>query len=163
MLFTILFGAFGGLVVGVAVAYLFKWKQIAPAAIGGVLIGSAGAAAFMGGSLDLLHVEGPQQFYTEVLQAKTPVVVDFYADTCIACKMLAPTLESLSKEYDQRVKFVKVEITESPGLAESYRISGTPTVILFVEGEPVGKWLGNKPGEAYRDVLDKTLADKLMP
>ncbi len=160
MLVTMLFGLLAGLLVGLAAAYLLKWKKIAPAAIGGSLIGSVMAIAFLGGGLDFPYVQGAEQFETEVLQAKTPVMVDFYADTCIVCKMLAPTLESLSKEYDQRVKFVKVEVTQSPDLARSYQISATPTVILFVEGVPTDTWIGNHPAEAYSGVLNKTLTDE---
>ncbi len=160
MLVTILFGSLAGLLVGLAAAYLLKWKKIAPAAIGGALIGSVLAVVFMGGGLDFPHVQGLEQFKTEVLQAKTPVIVDFYAETCIACKMLAPTLESLSEEYGQRVKFVKVEVTQSPDLARSYQISATPTVILFVEGVPTDTWIGNQPAEAYSGVLNKMLTDE---
>ncbi len=159
MLVPMLFGLLGGLLVGLGCAYLLKWKKIAPAAIGGSLIGTVMAVTFMGGGLDVPHVQGAGPFETEVLQAKIPVMVDFYAETCIACKMLAPTLESLSDQYDQRVKFVKVEVTQSPDLARSYQISATPTVILFVEGVPADTWIGNQPAEAYRDVLNKMLTD----
>jgi thioredoxin 1 len=74
-------------------------------------------------------------FETEVLKAKEPVVVDFWAQWCGPCKMLAPVLEEIATEQAGQAKVVKVNLDENPGLAERYRVQAIPTLLYFAEGE----------------------------
>jgi len=89
-----------------------------------------------------------EQFDNTVLEAATPVLVDFTATWCGPCQRLAPTLETLSKEFEGKATFVKVDIDESPNLAEQYGVEGVPTLMLFKGGEPVDRMVGGAPKPA---------------
>lgn len=84
-------------------------------------------------------------FERQVLGSELPVVVDFYADWCVPCRQVAPVLERLAAKWDGRVRFVKVNVDHHPDLAEAYRVSSIPTVLLFVSGHVAGSSLGAKP------------------
>lgn len=81
-------------------------------------------------------------FAAEVLQSTTPVLVDFWADWCGPCKMLAPTIEMVAKEFVSKVKFVKLNVDENNSTSASYDIRGIPTLILFKDGKMVATKVG---------------------
>ena len=74
-------------------------------------------------------------FEKEVLQSTLPVLVDFWAPWCGPCRAIAPTIEELQKNYDGKVKFVKVNVDENPISPSKYGIQAIPTLIFFKEGE----------------------------
>jgi thioredoxin 1 len=82
------------------------------------------------------------QFQQEVLQAKLPVLVDFWAEWCGPCRMLAPILEEVAKEYQGKVKFVKVNVDQSSETAATFNVRGIPTLILFKNGEAAATKVG---------------------
>ena len=84
-------------------------------------------------------------FEKEVLESDLPVLVDFSADWCGPCKMLAPTIEEIAKEYEGKVKVGKVNIDEFAQLAIKYGVASIPTVILFKDGQAVDKSVGFVP------------------
>lgn len=95
-----------------------------------------------------------EDFRREVLDAGTPVVVDFYADWCVSCKALAPEFEALSQEWAGRgIRFVQLDVDKAPALAAEYRVSAIPTVLLFEDGEVKGRTIGAKPGHQVADEL----------
>ncbi len=86
-----------------------------------------------------------QSFQTEVLDAATPVLVDFWAEWCGPCRAVAPMVEEIAKEYAGRLKVVKVDVDESPDVASRYRIQGIPTLLVFKGGEEVERVVGAAP------------------
>lgn len=104
----------------------------------------------------VLEVTG-RNFEKEVLQAKTPVLVDFWAAWCGPCRMLSPTVEELSKEYEGRVKFAKVNVDEERELSARFGIMSIPTLILFKNGKPADSSIGARPKAALKAWLDERL------
>jgi thioredoxin 1 len=86
-----------------------------------------------------------ENFKAEVLQSTKPVLVDFWATWCGPCRMLAPIIEELAKEYEGRVVVGKVNIDEQPELAEVFQIQSIPTVLVFKNGELVTGCVGMRP------------------
>lgn len=84
-------------------------------------------------------------FDTEVLTSNVPVLLDFWADWCGPCRMLAPVLHEIAEGYEGKVKVGKVNVDEEPELAERFNISSIPTLILFKDGVPVQTSVGVRP------------------
>jgi thioredoxin 1 len=81
-------------------------------------------------------------FDKEVLQSSTPVLVDYWAEWCGPCKMIAPVLEDLAKEYTGRLTIAKLDIDANPGITSQFGIRGIPTLILFKGGKPHAQKVG---------------------
>lgn len=96
-------------------------------------------------------------FDKEVLEADTPVLVDFYADWCGPCKMMAPIIEQLAEEYDGKVKVGKCNIDEEDGIARKYRIMSIPTMKVFVKGEAAATIVGAISKEELEEEIKKVL------
>lgn len=92
-------------------------------------------------------------FEKEVLESDIPVLVDFWAGWCGPCKMLAPTIAELAKEYEGKVKVGKVNIDEFSSLAIKYGVASIPTVILFKNGQAADKSVGFVPKAAIEGML----------
>ena len=90
-----------------------------------------------------------------VLKADKPVLVDFYADWCGPCRMLAPTIEKLAKQYEGRVIVAKVNVDHLGQVASRYGIQGIPAVVVFDKGKEVQRLVGLRPAGDYTKVLDK--------
>ena len=85
------------------------------------------------------------------------VLVDFFATWCGPCKMLAPVLEELSEELTEKAKIVKVDIDQSMDLADEFRITSVPTMILFKNGKAVESLVGFLPKERIKQVIEANL------
>ena len=81
-------------------------------------------------------------FEAEVLQSDIPVIVDFWADWCGPCKMIAPHLEAISEEMDGKVKIAKLNVDANQQVSQAFRIMSLPTMIAFKGGEPVAQKVG---------------------
>ena len=99
-----------------------------------------------------------QSFDMEVLKAETPVLVDFWADWCAPCRMIAPIVEELSTEYDGKVKFMKMDVDANAGTPMTFGIRGIPTLIIFKGGKPVEQVVGAVPKSVLKRRLDSALA-----
>ncbi len=86
-----------------------------------------------------------QSFATDVLGADKPVLVDFWAEWCGPCKMIAPALEELSQSMGDKVTIAKLNIDENPETPGKYGVRGIPTMLLFKNGEPVAQKVGAMP------------------
>ena len=84
-------------------------------------------------------------FETEVLNSKEPVVVDFWAEWCGPCKMIAPALEEIAGSLNGKVKIVKLNVDENPATAQKYGIMSIPTLMLFKNGELASRQVGAAP------------------
>ena len=98
------------------------------------------------------------EFEQEVLKADLPVVVDFWAEWCGPCKVIAPMLEELADEYDGKIKFVKVDTEENFESPSSYGILSLPTLLVFKEGQQIERITGARPKSDLKRSLDKALA-----
>ena len=98
-----------------------------------------------------------QNFETEVLKSSTPVLVDFWAEWCMPCRMLAPTIDKIAKDYAGKVKVGKVDTDSNRDVSIKYGINAIPTVILFKNGQVPQKFVGLRQERDFREALD---ADK---
>jgi thioredoxin 1 len=92
-----------------------------------------------------------------VLQAKTPVLVDFWATWCAPCRMVAPIVDELAEEYNGRISFAKVDVDQNSKIATRYGIMSIPTLLIFKKGEPISHTVGYKPKEELKRSLDAAL------
>ncbi len=98
-----------------------------------------------------------ETFDSEVLKHQGTVLVDFWAEWCGPCKALAPVLDGLASEYQNKLKVVKVNVDESPNAPQQYKVRGIPTMIIFKNGQMVDQLVGNQPRDAIKGVIEKNL------
>jgi thioredoxin 1 len=96
-----------------------------------------------------------QAFEKTVLESSLPVIVDFWAPWCGPCKMVAPTLEKLAKEYAGELLVAKVNTDEDPEWAMKYGIQGIPTMLLIYNGKIVNRQVGALPEPMLRDIVEE--------
>lgn len=96
-------------------------------------------------------------FDAEVLNAKQPVLVDFWAEWCGPCRIFSPIIEDVSKDYSGKVKFFKLNTDENSEIASRYNIMSIPTVLLFDKGEVKAMSVGALPKESFKKWLEKNL------
>lgn len=94
-------------------------------------------------------------FEREVLQADKPVLIDFWATWCGPCRMLAPVVEEIAEEYDGTIKVGKVNVDDEPELAEAFRVSSIPMLVLVRDGKIVDTMVGYRPKADVVKMLDK--------
>lgn len=96
-------------------------------------------------------------FDQNVLQAKTLVLVDFWADWCGPCRMVAPIVEELAGEYEGRISFAKLDVDRNPKTASKYGIMSIPTLLIFKDGNPISNIVGFRSKAELKRSLDDVL------
>jgi len=96
-------------------------------------------------------------FESEVLKAAQPVVVDFWAEWCGPCRMIAPALEEIAGAMNGKVKIVKLNVDENPKTAEKYGIMSIPTLMLFKNGELTSRQVGAAPKQKLEQWITTTV------
>lgn len=97
-------------------------------------------------------------FDQEVLHSDVPVLVDLWADWCMPCRMIAPTIDELAEQYAGRIKVGKLDTDANPKVSAKLGISAIPTIILFKDGQIVRKFVGIAPKQEYVAELNKVAA-----
>lgn len=98
-----------------------------------------------------------QNFEKEVLKSDLPVLVDFWAEWCPPCKLVAPTVEELAKEYEGRLKVGKLNVDENGQIAAKYSIMSIPTLLLFKNGQGVKTMIGAQSKENFKKQINEAL------
>jgi thioredoxin 1 len=98
-----------------------------------------------------------QNFDSEVLSADKPTLVDFWAEWCAPCKMIAPTVKALADEYSGQLRVGKLNIDENPSTPTKFGIRGIPTLIIFKGGEVVAQVVGVRSKADLKAAIDKSL------
>ncbi|MBI5415165.1 thioredoxin [Candidatus Peregrinibacteria bacterium] len=96
-------------------------------------------------------------FDAEVLHSDIPVLVDFWAPWCGPCQMMGPIIEKLAEEYSGKVKIGKLDVEESPGIAEKYQIMSIPVLKIFKAGKVVQEMVGAMSADALKQKIDAHL------
>ncbi len=115
-------------------------------AIGFWLAGCGNPSAMNESTANVKHIT-QGEFATEVTNSTNAVAADFYATWCGPCRMLSPMLDKLAAGYTNKIKFVKINVDESPGLAKDFQVQTIPTLVFFKDGKVVSRITG-LPGEA---------------
>ena len=96
-----------------------------------------------------------KSFKDVVIEAKMPVLVDFWAPWCAPCRSIAPVVDELAGEYAGRVSFAKVNVDENPKLATDYGVRSIPTLLIFKDGKPLTQIVGLRPKAELKKQLDR--------
>ena len=97
-------------------------------------------------------------FENEVVKSETPVLVDFWADWCAPCKMIAPIVQELAEEYSDRIKVGKLDVDSNPKTASQFGIRGIPTLLIFIGGKPVDQIVGAVNKTVLKKRIDEALS-----
>ncbi|MBC63789.1 MAG: thioredoxin [Chloroflexi bacterium] len=98
-----------------------------------------------------------QSFKEQVLDSEIPVLVDFWAEWCGPCKMIAPVVEELATEFDGKMSFAKVDVDSNPSISTNYGIRSIPTLMIFKNGEPVDQIVGAVGKNILVERINKSL------
>ena len=93
--------------------------------------------------------------FAEIISSEKPVLVDFYADWCGPCKMMAPILKEVKDAFGDAVKVIKIDVDKNPQAASAFRVQGVPTLIIFQKGEVKWRQAGVVPAKQLQQVLQR--------
>lgn len=99
-----------------------------------------------------------QNFEKEVISSSTPVLIDFWADWCGPCKMIAPAVEEIANEYEGKLKVGKLDVDSNPNVASKFGIRSIPTLLIVDKGKVVDQIIGAVPKHVIKDKIDPVVA-----
>ncbi|HCE76209.1 MAG TPA: thioredoxin [Dehalococcoidia bacterium] len=97
-------------------------------------------------------------FQEQVLESEIPVLIDFWADWCQPCKMIAPVVQQIADEYEGKIKVGKLDVDSNSQTSMTYNIRGIPALLIFNEGKPVDQIVGAVPKSIIQKKIDDALA-----
>jgi len=104
------------------------------------------------------QVSDEKSWQVDVVNSDIPVLVDFWAEWCGPCRMVSPVVEELAKDYEGKVKFVKVNVDEANEIASKFNVFSIPTLIMLNKGEIISQQVGAASKESYKSMIDRALA-----
>ena len=107
---------------------------------------------------DLVIEVSDSSFEADVLNHDKPVLVDFWAEWCAPCRMLAPTVDAVAEKYAAHTRVVKLNVDDNPAISQRYGIKGIPTLILFKGGKEEERIVGATSKDAISRIIDKHVA-----
>ena len=107
----------------------------------------------MGKPIDVVDAD----FEDSVINCEIPVIVDFWAEWCAPCIMIAPVLDELAEEFDGTVKFTKLDVDSNPTSTAKYGIRGIPAILIFKDGAPVDQIVGAVPKSAVKERIESAI------
>ncbi len=99
-----------------------------------------------------------QNFEAEVLKSETPVLVDFWADWCMPCKIVDPVIHELAGEYAGKLKVGKLNVDENQEASQAYHVMSIPTIMFFKNGQPIKSVVGAQSKENFKKAIEEVLA-----
>jgi thioredoxin 1 len=99
--------------------------------------------------------------WNDVLESERPVLVDFWAQWCGPCRIVAPVLEEISGEYQDKIDFVKVDVDQNSELSSRYNVFSIPTIAIFNKGQIVAQQVGAYSKESYKKMIEKIIGEKI--
>ena len=104
------------------------------------------------------EIKSTQQFEDEVLNSSKPVFVDFWAEWCGPCRAVSPAVEELSKDYEDKVDFAKVNVDDNNELASKYNVFSIPTLAIFQNGKVIAQQAGAASKEKIKSYIDRNIS-----
>lgn len=95
--------------------------------------------------------------FNEIIQANTPVLVDFYATWCGPCKAMSPIIDDVAKQVQGKARVLKIDVDKNPAAAASYQVKGVPTLILFKNGKQLWKQSGVVDAQKLIQIINQNL------
>ena len=93
--------------------------------------------------------------FGSIIKSNIPVLIDFYADWCAPCKMVAPVLKEVKAHYGDKIKIIKIDVDKNPQISVKYQIRGVPTLMIFKDGQLQWRQAGVVPFQSLKPVIDQ--------